>query len=74
MIRHRRVFQMIGGGLAAVMLGWVMPVAAQGPTIVQVAAAGDFSCALDNTGQVWCWGSNRSGQLGDGTTTRRSTP
>ncbi|MEM9531367.1 MAG: RCC1 repeat-containing protein [Pseudomonadota bacterium] len=32
------------------------------------------SCALLNNGQVRCWGSNRSGQLGDGTEVPRRAP
>ncbi|MBF0377940.1 MAG: DUF1566 domain-containing protein [Desulfamplus sp.] len=32
------------------------------------------SIALDDTGQVWTWGYNSSKQLGDNTTTDRSTP
>lgn len=35
--------------------------------IVDVKAANDHSCALTRTGEVWCWGTNRNGQLGDGT-------
>jgi hypothetical protein len=32
------------------------------------------TCAVAGTGQVWCWGENTYGELGDGTTTSRSTP
>lgn len=42
---------------------------------VNAITAGDHhSCALMATGDVWCWGLNGSGQLGDGTTINRSTP
>jgi alpha-tubulin suppressor-like RCC1 family protein len=38
-------------------------------------AAGRFhACALDTYANVWCWGNNTAGQLGDGTTTQRATP
>jgi alpha-tubulin suppressor-like RCC1 family protein len=40
--------------------------------IVAIATANNHTCALDNTGYVWCWGRNQIGQLGDGTTTSRS--
>jgi len=33
-----------------------------------------FTCALLGDGSVQCWGDNRTGALGDGTTTTRSTP
>jgi alpha-tubulin suppressor-like RCC1 family protein len=33
-----------------------------------------YTLALDDKGRVWAWGDNGSGQLGDGTTTRRQTP
>ena len=41
---------------------------------VQVAAGGLFTCALASTGTLWCWGTNDTGELGDGTTTPHSLP
>jgi hypothetical protein len=42
--------------------------------LVQVEAGGGHTCALISDQSVRCWGSNDSGQLGDGTTTHRWTP
>ena len=42
--------------------------------ITAVAGGLDHTIALKNNGMVWIWGSNYRGQLGDGTTTSRSTP
>ena len=39
-----------------------------------IAAGDDHSLALDDTGTVWSWGDNGSGQLGDGSTGNRSAP
>lgn len=39
-----------------------------------VMAGSRHSVALKDDGTVWAWGSNGSGQLGDGTTTDRRTP
>ncbi len=43
-------------------------------TITAVAAGDRHSLALTSTGTMLAWGENFIGQLGDGTTTRRSTP
>src|SRR4051812_1299568 len=44
------------------------------PANSRVAAGYAYSCAIKTDGTLWCWGSNGSGQLGDGTTTSRETP
>lgn len=44
------------------------------PPFVEVAAGVDHTCARTADGEVWCWGGNGDGQLGDGTTTRRLRP
>ncbi len=42
--------------------------------VVEVAVAANHTCARHSTGTVDCWGANESGQLGDGTTTNRTSP
>src|SRR5690554_3394964 len=47
---------------------------APGETIIQVSLGGYHSAALTSSGRLFTWGRNNYGQLGDGTTTNRSTP
>ena len=41
--------------------------------VVQFATASDHSCAITSAHQLFCWGSNLNGQLGDGTTSDHVT-
>jgi alpha-tubulin suppressor-like RCC1 family protein len=47
----------------------------EGQKIIAIAAGYNHSAALDSSGQVWTWGRNNEGQLGNGEdTTNRQTP
>ena len=56
-------------------LSRAIPVAVTG-VLSFAALTGGFahSCAVTRLGDVYCWGSNTRGQLGDATTTRRNAP
>ncbi len=41
--------------------------------VAKVSAGKGHTCVLKANGQVWCWGRNWSGQVGDGTTTERTS-
>lgn len=52
-----------------------VPVAVDGLTdAIAIAAGANHACAVRAAGQVWCWGANGAGQLGDGSTSPRATP
>lgn len=42
--------------------------------IIDIATGSLHTCALTSDGKIKCWGFNITGQLGDGTTTQKSTP
>lgn len=45
-----------------------------GNAVVQLSTYSETVCALVAAGDVYCWGINTSGQVGDGTKQARSTP
>ena len=68
----------IGDGTTAQRLTSVSVAAPTGDGVLSgiadLRAGYDFTCALLTSGDVYCWGWNDYGQLGDGTTTDRYTP
>ena len=52
------------------------PVAVSGLSsgAIAIGAGGLHSCALTSVGAAECWGENKYGELGDGTTTTKATP
>lgn len=49
-----------------------LPVGVTGFTLIGTGVK--HSCGVSNTGKLYCWGLNSTGQLGDGSTTNRPTP
>jgi alpha-tubulin suppressor-like RCC1 family protein len=45
-----------------------------GSSVTTVSAGLAHTCAIQQNGTVWCWGSNLAGQLGDGTKTDKVIP
>ena len=54
----------------AVARGQIPP----GATVQRLFAGYEHMCALASDGELYCWGRNGSGELGDGTTTHRAAP
>ncbi len=63
----------LGRGTVFQRTGTAAPVSGLGP-VRSYDLARIFTCAIDTSGAVLCWGGNPYGQLGDGTTTSRSSP
>ncbi len=57
----------LGDGTTTLRMAPVGVVGLAGVTIAQVAAGPLHTCARSASGQVYCWGDNSGGQLGDGT-------
>lgn len=65
----------VGAGLPANSNPVLAPVKVQNiPTqVVDVKVGATFACARSAAGLMWCWGSNASGELGNGTNTQSIT-
>jgi alpha-tubulin suppressor-like RCC1 family protein len=44
------------------------------PTFSSISVGGGHACGLTSDGTAYCWGANNGGQLGDSTTTTRTSP
>jgi alpha-tubulin suppressor-like RCC1 family protein len=65
----------LGNGQVEYGPGQPAPVQVLGGLSFRTIAVGhSHTCGLTTTGEVYCWGANSLGNLGDGTRTDRSTP
>ncbi|XUK60412.1 hypothetical protein ABMA10_00410 [Plantibacter sp. RU18] len=67
------IYPMTGLGAPSTGLGEAISVPTLG-AVTQVSADGVHVLALDSDGQVWAWGGNEHGVLGDGTTSPADNP
>ena len=67
-------FGQLGDGTTMEALTPVVVAAPSGVTFTAVSAGAVHTCGVTTAKFAYCWGLNESGELGDGTTTRRSTP
>lgn len=70
---HRFAALLMAAGLLGALTG-TAPAQEASPRIVQVATGNLHACALTDAGELWCWGDNEYGQLGDGTQESRDLP
>jgi alpha-tubulin suppressor-like RCC1 family protein len=58
----------VGDGTTATPKPAPVEVTALGASVAEVAAGLRHTCARTGDGTLWCWGYNKYGQVGDGTT------
>ena len=62
----RNDFGQLGTGTAGASTGTATAVTGlAGINLVQISAGGRHTCAVDEAQELWCWGANDFGQLGD---------
>ena len=61
-------------GLDVVPMPTLLPVGPTTPPVNALTLGENFGCGLSVAGIALCWGANDRGQLGDGTTARKSAP
>jgi alpha-tubulin suppressor-like RCC1 family protein len=62
----------LGDGKTASSLSPVKVMFPKGTDIVAISSGNTFTIAIDSTGNVWAWGQDQFGQLGQGTTSKYS--
>ena len=66
--------QLGDGTLTARAAPALAPLGPTGARASAIVAGGDHTCAIDAAGQIWCWGSGTSGEIGDGAGVDRPAP
>lgn len=64
----------LGDGTPSSSMFPIAVAVSSGMRFARIAAGGNTTCGIASTGAAYCWGSNSSGQLGDGSTVNRSLP
>ena len=64
----------LGDGSTTARMAPVRVAAPSGVTFSSISVGDEHSCGLTAAGIAYCWGRNDVGQLGDGTSTSRTTP